>query len=229
MFLDAINDMGEALGEMVTGEKDAMKEFAKDLLVNTLNMMQKMLMMQLTFELGMALLKGGILGFAKAAAKILIVQMVFGSLKGLVKSFDTGGFTSNGRWDEPQGIVHSNEFVANRHAVNNPQVLPVLQLIDAAQRSGSISNLTGKDIAAVATGFAPSSKPTIAASSNNVQTQTIDLGPLCATLGRLEKVMDRATEAYKEPSPAYCYVNGKGGINEAQKLNETINKNASFK
>ena len=228
MFLDAMNDMGEALGEMITGEKDAMKEFAKDLLVNTLNLIQKSLMMQLTYEMGLALLQGGLLGIAKAAAKIVLVQTLFGTLKGIVRSFDTGGFTSNGRWDEPQGIVHSNEFVANRHALNNPQVLPVLQLIDAAQRSGSISNLSGKDIAAVATGSAPASRP-VTSSPLNAQTQPIDLNPLYATLGRLEKVMDRATEAYKEPSPAYCYVSGKGGINEAQELNETINRNASRK
>ncbi len=41
---------------------------------------------------------------------------------------------SPGEWDKPQGIVHSNEFVANRFAVANPEILPVLKLIDTAQK-----------------------------------------------------------------------------------------------
>ena len=259
------------------------------------------------------------------------IKMAFGLAKGAVSSFDTGGFTPGGNWNEPQGIVHSNEFVANRFAVKNPQVLPVLQRIDAAQRDGSISHLTGKeiadvtsnsahngetgrttenelpqapetssatkviesaqrienytlltekeeqtirpeasaeekdrtegnepasvmtpnfpimrliqsaqrsgsishltgnDIAAVASGGAPASMPAVSIPASQTQAQPIDLSPLYVMLGRLERVMDRATEAYQEPSPAYCYVNGRGGIEEAQKLNETINRNASLK
>lgn len=232
---DAFGDLGEELAEAIFGGDflEGMKNAGKEFLKQALDIVEKYIMIKqaqiMADQIAEASTFVGIASaILKATAKMAAIKMAFGLAKGAVASFDTGGFTANGRWNEPKGIVHSNEFVANRHAVQNPQVLPVLQLIDAAQRSGSISNLTGNDIAAVATGFAPASK-SVYSPINNAQTQPIDLSPLYATLLRLEKVMNRATDAYKEPSPAYCYVNGRGGINEAQELNETINHNASRK
>lgn len=232
---DAFGDLGEELAEAIFGGDflEGMKNAGKEFLKQALDIVEKYIMIKqaqiMADQIAEASTFVGIASaILKATAKMAAIKMAFGLAKGAVASFDTGGFTANGRWNDPKGIVHSNEFVANRHAVQNPQVLPVLQLIDAAQRSGSISNLTGNDIAAVATGFAPASK-SVYSPINNAQTQPIDLSPLYATLLRLEKVMNRATDAYKEPSPAYCYVNGRGGINEAQELNETINHNASRK
>lgn len=232
---DAFGDLGEKLAEAIFGDDflEGMKNAGKEFLKQALDIVEKYIMIKqaqiMADQIAEASTFVGIASaILKATAKMAAIKMAFGLAKGAVASFDTGGFTSDGRWNEPKGVVHSNEFVANRHAVQNPQVLPVLQLIDAAQRSGSISNLTGSDIAAVATGFAPASRHANS-TMNNAQAQPIDLSPLYATLMRLEKVMDRATDAYKEPSPAYCYVNGRGGINEAQELNDTINRNASRK
>ena len=232
---DAFGDLGEKLAEAIFGDDflEGMKNAGKEFLKQALDIVEKYIMIKqaqiMADQIAEASTFFGIASaILKATAKMAAIKMAFGLAKGAVASFDTGGFTSDGRWNEPKGVVHSNEFVANRHAVQNPQVLPVLQLIDAAQRSGSISNLTGSDIAAVATGFAPASRHANS-TMNNAQAQPIDLSPLYATLMRLEKVMDRATDAYKEPSPAYCYVNGRGGINEAQELNDTINRNASRK
>jgi hypothetical protein len=39
---------------------------------------------------------------------------------------------------EPAGIVHKGEFVATQEALKNPTVLLFLQVLDAAQKSGSI-------------------------------------------------------------------------------------------
>lgn len=56
--------------------------------------------------------------------------------------FKKGGFTSSGASDDQEaGIVHANEFVATADAVRNPTVLPVLQMIDKAQRDGTVSTL----------------------------------------------------------------------------------------
>lgn len=58
-----------------------------------------------------------------------------------------GGFTSrdpNNRREA--GMVHANEFVANHNAVSNPQLLPVLRLIDQAQRNNTVGSLTREDV-----------------------------------------------------------------------------------
>lgn len=58
-----------------------------------------------------------------------------------------GGFTSrdpNNRREA--GVVHANEFVANHNAVSNPQLLPVLRLIDQAQRNNTVGSLTREDV-----------------------------------------------------------------------------------
>lgn len=62
------------------------------------------------------------------------------------QGFYKGGFTGNGRWDEEKGVVHAKEFVANRHAVDNPAVRPVLDFIDTAQRNNTIGSITEEDI-----------------------------------------------------------------------------------
>lgn len=89
------------------------------------------------------------------------------------QKFDKGGFTGSGPWDQPQGVVHSDEFVASRYAVRNKSVRPFLDVIDLAQRSGQISSLnTDTILRAVEArrggyafgGFAPpapSSSPTV--------------------------------------------------------------------
>lgn len=57
-------------------------------------------------------------------------------------AYKKGGFTRQSTDDDSEaGIVHTNEFVANAKAVRNPTVLPVLQMIDKAQRDGTISTL----------------------------------------------------------------------------------------
>lgn len=90
------------------------------------------------------------IGAAKAAAQVAAIKTAFAVVKGMVGNFYTGGYTSPGNWDQPQGIVHSNEFVANRFAVANPNLRPIFDAIDVAQRSGNVGNLTAEDIAAVA-------------------------------------------------------------------------------
>jgi len=231
---DVFGNLGENLADAIFGDdfREGMKNAGKEFLKDALSIVEKYILIKQTQIITDAIsdaktVVGIASAIAKATAKMAAIKAAFGLAKGAIGNFDVGGFTPDGPWDEPQGIVHSNEFVANRHAVRNPHVRPVLQLIDAAQRSGSIANLSGQQIAAVASGRSVGT-PSV---SYNPSTpiEASDLRPLMVTLARLEKVMDRATEAYKEPSPAYCYTTGRGGINEAQVLTDTINRNASRK
>lgn len=57
-----------------------------------------------------------------------------------------GGFTGGKQYRRRAGVVHEGEFVANHLAVQNPNVLPVLQLLDHAQRTNTIASLTAADV-----------------------------------------------------------------------------------
>ena len=129
-----------------------------------------------------------------------------------------------GRWDEPAGIVHKGEFVANRFAVENPAVKAVLDVVDDAQKRGTAANLTSEDIRAVATpyrsgGYTPPSSSSAPAAKN-------EHGDVARLMRSCIDVMEAAKEAYEQPSTSYCFLEGYGGINEKQKLLSKIKKNA---
>ena len=58
-----------------------------------------------------------------------------------------GGYTGGKRYRKEAGVVHEGEFVANHQAVNNPNVRPMLDFIDQAQRNNTVGGLTRYDIA----------------------------------------------------------------------------------
>lgn len=57
-----------------------------------------------------------------------------------------GGFTGGRKYRREAGVVHEGEFVANHQTVNNPNVLPMLQFLDQAQRNNTVGSLTQEDI-----------------------------------------------------------------------------------
>lgn len=217
--------MGEMIGQWMMGEQMSFKDFSKQMLIIALEAVEKMLLVKYA-EIGAKdVATKGFAGLATAAAKYAAIKGLFAIAKGAVSSFDVGGFTGPGEWNQPKGIVHSNEFVANRFAVQNPAVRPVLDLIDRAQRSNSIAQLSASDIASVASGrMSSSSSP----SPSAVTVNPVD-AELLAILNRIDKTMAQATEAYQQPSPAYCWADGKGSVNEAQNLLNRIKSNANRK
>ena len=150
----------------------------------------------------------GFIGLATAAAQIAAITAAFETAKAAIGNFYTGGYTPSGEWDKPQGIVHSNEFVANRYAVANPAVRPVLDLIDSAQRSGTIANLTGGDIAAVAgsRSMGSTSSPMVVNSTSQPQDRELML-----TVRGLNHVLSRLVERLDEPIEAYGVISGRHG------------------
>ena len=108
-----------------------------------------------------------------------------------------GGFTGGNRWRRSAGVVHEGEFVANHEAVRNPNVLPVLQLIDHAQRTNRIASLTAADVSrAVVAPLATSANT--AATADVAALQLADGGANGATnevLARLTEQMDRGIKA----------------------------------
>lgn len=67
--------------------------------------------------------------------------------------FYEGGFTPGDNSDQkPTGVVHANEFVGSAKAVRNPSVKPVFDIIDYAQKSGTISQINLPALVASTTG-----------------------------------------------------------------------------
>lgn len=58
----------------------------------------------------------------------------------------SGGFTGGSKYRKEAGVVHQREFVASHLAVNNPNVLPILQFIDHAQKNNTIASVTSADV-----------------------------------------------------------------------------------
>lgn len=214
-----LQQLGVAVGQTLGGAKDSLEDFLKSSLQMVLEVIKQQLIAEQAAAIASVTMKDittkGFAGIATAAAKIALITAAFEAAKTAIGNFYTGGYTGSGAWDEPKGIVHSNEFVANRYAVANPAVRPVLDLIDSAQRSGTIANLTGGDIAAVAGG---SAHPVAAASSvMQLQAQSDDR-ELKQTVRGLSQVLSRLVERLDEPIEAYGVISGRHGWR--QKLDE---------
>lgn len=216
--MDIAGQFGEAIGEMIASGELSMKNFLKETILMALDALERIIeitCLEVTAKNLAATAPFSWIGAAKAALQVAAIKAAFAVVKGLVGNFYTGGYTPSGDWDKPQGIVHSNEFVANRFAVANPAVRPVLDLIDAAQRSGTIANLTGGDIAAVA-----GSRPMTAAQAPVVVTSASQPNDreLMQTVRDLRQVISRLVVRLDEPIEAYGVISGRRGWK--QKLDE---------
>lgn len=220
--------LGETLGNLVQGQKIELKSLLRDLLLIQLDALEKLVMMKQTQAIVEAVALHGVKGLIKAAGKLALIKAAFAAAKGFVGSFDTGGFTPAGPWDKPQGIVHSNEFVANRFATANPNVLPVLNLINEAQRSGSVSRLSSEDIAAVVPGssqFAP--RRAISGPKAISTTTTPDTSAITTVLSRVVRSLNNIDKRFSTPIVAETYATGKHGTIEAERLVNKMKSNVS--
>ena len=117
-----------------------------------------------------------------------------------------GGFTGGSSYRHKAGIVHEGEFVANHNAVNNPQVLPALQLIDEAQRNNTVGSLTAADISR---SLGQGGATVVSAPSVTVNTDNSELN---ATLSEARDVIDQLSLVLAQGIHAECYIDGELGI-----------------
>lgn len=107
-----------------------------------------------------------------------------------------GGFTGPGHWKKEAGVVHAGEFVANHNAVNNPQLLPALQLIDAAQRNNTVASLTAQDVSrAMGTGSAAVVAPVVNVNADN-ELVGASLDNVSSTIERLNEQLNLGIKSY---------------------------------
>lgn len=127
------------------------------------------------------------------AAGMLQVATIKKQAEAQSNGYYRGGFTGGNNYHDTAGIVHEGEFVANHEAVNNPNVLPVLRLIDQAQRNNTIGSLTAADVSRAIS--APSSAAAVYASGGSTTTVTHD-SPDLDVLDRLARRLDEPIVAH---------------------------------
>lgn len=108
-----------------------------------------------------------------------------------------GGFTGPGNYKKEAGVVHAGEFVANHNAVNNPQLLPALQLIDMAQRNNTVASLTAQDVSrAMGTGSAAVVAPVVNVSGGDTEQMGASLDSVHTTIDRLNEQLNAGIKSY---------------------------------
>ena len=222
ILFDLAKGFGETMAQFFTDSEVSLKDFLKNILTMSLDALERMMIMAVTERTIKNIGSLGFVGVAKAAGEIALITAAFETAKGLISNFYTGGFTPSGDWNQPQGIVHSNEFVANRFAVANPNLRPIFDAIDVAQRSGNVGNLTAEDIAAgKSTRTVPAKAPAASA------TTTTNDPAMVAMLIECTRVLRKLKNRLDDPLVAETYVTGKRGINQAQKEYQKLNNNKS--
>ena len=211
-------EFGSTFADLVTDSEATLGDYMKATVNLILETLQKIMIASIAETQIKNITSLGFLGLAKAAGEVALITAAFETAKALIGSFYTGGYTGDGRWDEPRGVVHAGEFVANRYAVSNPEVRPVLDLIDQAQRNNTIGSLKASDISMV-------SNPVIYREPGQTIIQQ-DEG-LIIMLRQTNDVITKLSKKLDEPILTYTKATGKMGINEAQKLVKKMNNNAS--
>ena len=229
LVTDIASDFGETIGEMIATGELSLKNFLRETILMALDALERVIeisILEITAKNLAATAPLSFIGAAKAAVQVAAIKTAFAVVKGMVGNFYTGGYTGPGDWDQPQGIVHSNEFVANRFAVANPNLRPIFDAIDVAQRTGSVGNLTAEDIAAVA-GSGKSTRAVPAKAPAASATTTTNDPAMVAMLIECTRVLRKLKNRLDDPLVAETYVTGKRGINQAQKEYQKLNNNKS--
>lgn len=136
-----------------------------------------------------------------------------------------GGFTGPGVWNEEKGTVHADEFVANRYAVRNKELLPVLRLIDNAQKNNTVGSLTAADVTTVLSG-GKAAVPVPASSGSTVNDGT-EAALLVSVMSHNSAVIDKLNKRLEEPFHTVNTVDGPDGMKQAFDKYNSIQKNKS--
>ena len=215
-------DYGQTLGEMIANGELTMHNFLKQTLMMALDALEKIVQMTIA-EVIIRNLKYSVAGVAKAMAQIVAIKAAFAAVKGIVSNFYTGGYTPSGAWDQPQGIVHSDEFVANRFAVANPNLRPLFDAIDVAQKSGNVGKLTMDDVMAVSRHTQSTPKSSSHTTSIGGDTNK-DTAMLIASVNLLNSAVKKLSNRLDKDINAIVTISGRNGVAEKMDTyNQMIN------
>lgn len=165
-------------------------------------------------------------GMAVAAGMIQIAAIKKQQQASEAQGYSAGGFTPDGRSDEPVGIVHAGEWVASQKLVKSPKTRPIIEALEYAQRTNTIGSLAAADVShSITAPMLLASQPLQSVQPNvivNVPTQT-------SSNTKIEQTLDRLNERLNEPFVTVATVTGDKGINKAQDDYERLLRNKSPK
>lgn len=165
-------------------------------------------------------------GMAVAAGMIQIAAIKKQQQASEAQGYSAGGFTPDGRSDEPVGIVHAGEWVASQKLVKSPKTRPIIEALEYAQRTNTIGSLAAADVSrSITAPMLLASQPQQSIQPNvivNVPTQT-------SPNTKIEQTLDRLNERLNEPFVTVATVTGDKGINKAQDDYERLLRNKSPK
>lgn len=205
--------LGEAFANMLKSGQDGAREMWKQLLLTAVEAIELYIRLNYVKSLVDSIIGLNFISAIPQLAKLAAIEATFAAIKGVISNFYTGGFTPSGDWDQPQGLVHSNEFVANRFAVANPHLRPIFDVIDVAQRSGNVANLTADDIAAVARGSRTASAATSPAPATAAGRPAPSTDPeLLATLAACTRMLRKLDHKLDQDINAVVTISGRNGV-----------------
>ncbi len=227
-YSQQLEQMGETFGAFLTGQEDAGRQLMKQTLLMMLDIVQQQIEIAILGATAQSILSGGLASGKLVQA--IALRVAFAALKGAISSgFAQGGYTGAGMPDEPAGIVHRGEFVANRFALANPEVRRVLDVIDAAQRNGSIASLGAEDMAAVSSATAAAQLGKQTERTNAAVGESAILPALFSLLQQTNRTLVQVDRRFSRPIVAETYATGRGGVNQAQDLVKQMDKNAQMR
>lgn len=164
---------------------------------------------------------GWIMGPIAAAAALAAGALQIASIKkqhqAEAAGYYSGGFTGGRKYKQVAGVVHEGEFVANHNAVNNPNVLPVLNLIDQAQKTNTVGSLTAADVSrSISAPLATNAGVASAVPS----IQVVDSGQQ-----RTAETIDQLNAVLAEGIHAVVAIEGPDGIHEKYTKYQQLMKN----
>ena len=161
LYSDTINVISDSLYELMSGSEDAFKTFAKNILIFALEQLKVQAQIAAAGATVQSLASPesiatfGVAGLAKAALIVGLIEAAFAGVEGLVnnafssksgKNYFDGGHTGAGDKYEPAGIVHKGEYVIPQEGTQNPQLRPIIDVMEIARRNGSLARLDLRQI-----------------------------------------------------------------------------------
>lgn len=136
-----------------------------------------------------------------------------------------GGFTTRDRNHHREvGVVHANEFVANHEAVANPNLAPVLRMIDEAQRNNTVGSLSAEDVSR-AIGQGRILGQTVAAQQQMVAHGDQGLAVVAASVQEQTDAIARLQQAIDEGIEAYVVMDGERGLDKQYRRYQRLTQN----
>ena len=145
------------------------------------------------------------------------------------QGYAEGGFTPDGGKYEPVGIVHGGEWVASQKLTKNPQVRPLLEMLDYAQRTNTVGSLTSDAVSAMMPSTAGTTQSAIRQTPAPVINIEAPDGSAQPTDPALTSAITRLTDRLNEPFVTVNTVSGDHGIQKAQSDYDRLMRNKTPK